>query len=129
MMMDTINRSALIATQPGALRSVLQALLLLMPQVDDISEADDTSSASKAIEERRPDLVLLDARLPGTDVFTFVQEIRSKRLQSRCLVLVDDVWQCLDAIAAGADAALLKSTPPSDLYATIEALMGGRPLV
>ena len=129
MMTDTFNRSALIAAQPGALRSVLQALLLLMPQVDDISEVDDTSSASKAIEERRPDLVLLDARLPGNDVLAFVQEISSKRFQGRCLVLADDVWQCLDAMAAGADAALLKSTPPADLYATIEALIGGRPLV
>ena len=125
---DILTPSACVAARPGALYSVLEALLTMMPHVDMMGAVDDIPSALRIVREHAPALVILDIDLPGGDVLDVVREIKVAGYRSRCLVLADDVWQCLDAKAAGADTVLLKGTPPVDLLAAIEALVTGKTL-
>jgi DNA-binding NarL/FixJ family response regulator len=121
-MKDILTPLACVAARPGALRSVLEALVIMMPQVDMMGVVEDIPSAMRIVREHPSALVILDVDLPGGDVLDIVHEIKLAGLQNRCLVLANDVWQCLDAKAAGADTVLLKGTPPVDLLLAIEAL-------
>ena len=122
MMADILTPLACIAVRPGALRSVLEALLIMMPGVDMMGVVDDIPSTLRTVQEHPPALVILDVDLPGGDVLDVVREIKVAGYRSRCLVLANDVWQCLEAKAAGADTVLLKGTPPMDFLTAIEAL-------
>ena len=75
-----------------------------------------------------PALVLLDTNLPGEDTATVLQRIRGDAFQGqpRCLALVDTRRQQRDAMAAGADVALLKGYPTTKLFEVIQTLTVGR---
>jgi two-component system response regulator DesR len=113
----------LIAAEPGPLCDGLQALLTVVPHATAVSQAGDASSALLAVAETRPDLVLLDAGLPDAEIQTVVSRIKANGSGSRCLVLVEDLWQKQEALAAGADVALIKGTPATELFGVIEGLI------
>jgi two-component system response regulator DesR len=121
-MTDILTPLACVAVLPGGLRSVLEALLTMMPGVDMMGMVDDIPSALRTVQKQPPALIILDVDLPGGDVLDVVREIKVAGYRSRCLVLANDVWQCLEAKAAGADGVLLKGTPPMDLLTAIEGL-------
>jgi DNA-binding NarL/FixJ family response regulator len=73
-----------------------------------------------------PALVLLDTNLPGEDVVRVLQRIKADGCSPRCLVLVDTRQQQRDAIATGADVALLKGYPTTKLFEVIQTLTAQR---
>lgn len=115
--------SVLIAARPGPLRNGLQALLTVMPQIGVIEGADSPLATLEAVEEHRPDLVLLDTSISDNGVSSVLRLVKSANTQSRYLVLANDAQQRRVAEAAGADVALVKGFPAARLFETIDALL------
>ncbi len=115
--------SVLIISRPDPLRNSLKALLMAIPSIGAIHQADDLPAALRALTEHYPALVLLDINLPGESLSTLLKWLKANEPQSRRLVLADTVQQQQDALAAGADVALLKGFPAAELLAIIAELL------
>ena len=115
--------SVLIAARPGPLRSGLQVVLTMVPKITTIEGADSLSATLEAIEEHRPDLVLLDTNVSDNGVSSVLRMVKSAGTQSRYLVLADDVQQRRVAETAGADVALVKGFPAARLFEIIDELL------
>jgi DNA-binding NarL/FixJ family response regulator len=115
--------SALIIAKPGPLRDALRSLMIAMPEIDAVAEADDLSSALRADPRHAPALVLLDSSLAHGETGLTVRQTKAEWPVARCICLVDSVQQEREAEAAGANAALLKGTPPTKLVATLIGLL------
>ena len=118
--------SILIASQSGRMRDSLRLLLATAPGVEVIGCADDSASALAQVAGLCPALLLLDANLPGENVLSVLKRIRDDGCRPRCLVLVDTQRQQGDALAAGADAALIKGYATAKLFEVITELTGKR---
>jgi DNA-binding NarL/FixJ family response regulator len=113
----------LIVTHRGSLQNGLQALVTSIPQVDIIGQVDDGSQALAIIQELHPDLVLLDTNLPGNEEWQVLEQMKTLRPETRCIVLADDVRQQQEATQRKADVVLLKGFPPAKLAETIETIV------
>jgi DNA-binding NarL/FixJ family response regulator len=118
--------TALIVDRPDALRSGLQALMATILSIEIVGVASDVAEAQGTISQRCPDLLLLDASLPGGEAPLAIQTLRIACPQTRCVVLADDVEQQQAAESAGADVVLLKGVPAAKLVATIEDMLAGQ---
>ena len=105
------------------LRTVLEAA----GDVDVVGEAGDGAAAVAAARELRPDVVLTDIRMPGTDGLTATREILALPDPPQVAVLttfhVDEYVYA--ALAAGAAGFLLKDTPPRQIAAAVRAVADG----
>jgi DNA-binding NarL/FixJ family response regulator len=105
------------------LRTVLEAA----GDVDVVGEAGDGAAAVAAARELRPDVVLTDIRMPGTDGLTATREILALPDPPQVAVLttfhVDEYVYA--ALAAGAAGFLLKDTPPREIAAAVRAVADG----
>lgn len=96
-----------------------------------VGEADNVDSAIELIRERRPDLVVLDVKLPGGGGAAVIQAVRRHHPQIRFMALTvstsrDDVARLLDA---GVDGYITKSTLGADLPDLIrQTHQGARPV-
>ena len=115
--------SALIVAKSADLREGLHSLLTVMPQTGHISHASNGASALQQVEERCPDLVLLDFDLLHEDVLAVLREIKARCPRIRCLVLTDHAQQQGEILSAGADLVLLKGYLASSLVSTITELL------
>jgi len=114
---------ALIATGSGSLQNGLLALMTAMPQIEVVGEADDASSALELVVKHRPDLLLLDVDLPGSEPWEMLRQMKKDWPAIRCISLADDVPQQQESKAAGADVALVKGFAPEQLIAAVERLL------
>jgi DNA-binding NarL/FixJ family response regulator len=115
--------STLIVARPSRIRDGLRALLKTIPEIEIIDQVDNGPAALKLITHHRPNLVLLDSNLPGGETWTVLQQTKTVRPQTRCIVLADNIQQQWAAKAAGADGTLLNGFPAAKLFATIEGLL------
>ena len=92
-----------------------------------IGEAADGETALGLIRRERPDLVLLDIRMPGTDGITVARTLRQHGDTTRVLVLTtfDTDELVVEALRAGANGFLLKDTPPADMVEAIHKTITG----
>ena len=111
---------ALIVAQPGPLRDSLQALLTTMPQIEIVAEANEPAALLRMGDRIQPDVVLLDACVPGNDVWAALREIRERWACARTIVLVENSAQQAQAEEAGAEVALFEGFPAARLAALIE---------
>lgn len=91
------------------------------------AEAATAEGAVRLYRERRPDVTLMDVRLPGRSGIEVVAEIRAEFPEARFLMLSSfegDV-EVQRALAAGARGYLLKSAPPAEIVAAIRAVHAG----
>jgi two-component system, NarL family, response regulator DevR len=102
-------------------------LLDAEPDMQVISEAGTAREALALIPALRPDVAVLDVRLPDGDGVTVCREIRSKMPQVACLMLTSfaDDEALFDAIMAGAAGYILKQVRGSDLVSAIRTVAGG----
>ena len=111
---------ALIVAQPGPLRDSLQALMTTLPQIEIVAEASELSALTRMGDRIQPDIVLLDASLPGDDIWAELKQIREVWPQARTIVLVENSRQQQQAEEAGAGVALIQGFPAAKLAAMIE---------
>ncbi len=117
----------LIADDQKHARSGLAALLrATVPEVE-IREAADGLEAERQAEEFRPDLVLLDVRMPREDGLAAVRWLREHLPQCRVLALSVEPSNESAALAAGADGFVCKCESPERLLAQLARLGFTRP--
>lgn len=119
----------LIADDAPRSRAGLRALLATLrlsapdeawPQVEVVAEAGDGQQAVRLVEEYRPDAVLMDARMPVMDGLEATRLIKKRWPTVRVVVLTMYPTYRAGALAAGADAFLVKGCPAEKLF---EAMM------
>ena len=108
-------------------RHGIRKLLELGGKVEVVAEARDGEEALLQIEELRPDVVLLDIRLPKLDGIGVLRALRNRETAPPCLVLTtfDDRVVTLEAIREGARGFLRKDVSLDQLLEAIETLAGG----
>ncbi|WP_329045144.1 response regulator transcription factor [Amycolatopsis sp. NBC_01488] len=92
-----------------------------------VGEAANGAEAVALAERLRPDVVLMDLRMPGTDGVTAITELARLGNPARVLVLTtyDTDSDVLPAVEAGATGYLLKDAPREDLFRAVEAAARG----
>src|SRR4249920_3559538 len=103
-------------------RMGVRELLEAEPDITVVGEAGTAREALALIPALRPDVAVLDVRLPDGDGVTVCREIRSKMPQVTCLMLTSfaDDEALFDAIMAGAAGYILKQVRGSDLVSAIK---------
>ena len=115
------------------IRTGLRAIIGAHPEIDVVAEAGDGLAVLRQLDDARPDVVLMDIRMPGIDGVEATRRIRLTRPpeQLRILVLTtfDQDENVLQALRAGADGFLSKGAGPTELTDAILAVAaGGRAL-
>ena len=123
--MDKIR--LLIAEDHQVVRRAFAAMLSLEPDIEVVAEAADGVEAVEKARARRPDVVLMDIQMPRMNGIAATRTIRQERPQTAVVVLTtydtDDI--VFDAIAAGAQAYLLKDAEEKEILETIRGVMRG----
>ena len=122
--------TVVIADDQDLVRSGLR-LILETRGVEVVGEADDGRAAVDTVVRSRPDVVLMDVRMPGLDGIAATREVVRLRPSTRVLVLTTyDVDEYVyGALRAGAAGFLLKTTPPDRLVDGIEIIAAGDALL
>lgn len=105
--------------------------LLEIATIEVVGEADDGQAGLAVIEEVRPDVVLLDLRMPRYDGLWLLRTLTERRNDTPVLVLTtfDDDALVLDALHAGARGYLLKDVTLDQLRDAVLTLAGGGTLI
>jgi NarL family two-component system response regulator LiaR len=109
----------------------LRAILGTAPQIEVVGMAHDGAEAVELATARRPDVVLMDLKMPLVHGVQATREIRTRCPGVRVLVLTTydfDEW-VFDAIRAGASGYLLKDSPRDALVAAVEGTAAGKTYV
>lgn len=106
----------------------------LMEEEDDIEvvgEASTAEDALKRVRATRPDVAVIDLRLPDGDGIAVCREIRSLLPETRCIVFTSyrDEDSVMEAILAGASAFVLKATSGDELLRAVRLAAEGRSLL
>jgi len=109
----------LIADDRPRSRAGLRALLTTCPWVEVVGEAVDGRHVIDLVELFRPDVVLTDVRMPGMDGLAATRVIKERWPETRVVVLTLYGAHRADAVAAGADAFLVKGCSADSLVAAI----------
>lgn len=113
------RRQVLIVDDQTQTREGLKALLATAPPVQVVGEAADGREAIDLIEVRQPDVVLMDACMPVMGGLEATRLIRARWPAVRVIVLTVHTGLRAEALAAGADAFLVKGGPADELLAAI----------
>ncbi|MFE7323823.1 response regulator [Streptomyces sp. NPDC057565] len=109
-------------------RRGVQDLLDAEPDIEVVGDAGTADHALARGPALRPDVAILDVRLPDGDGISVCRELRSRMPELACLMLTsfDDDEALLDAIMAGAAGYVLKEIKGSDLVTAVRTLASGR---
>lgn len=122
----TAPTRVLLADDHGAIRAGLRMILDAEPDIEVVGEAADGEVAIAQARALRPDVVLMDVRMPGTDGITATERITAEAL-ARVLVLttfdLDDY--VFGTLRAGAAGFVLKSASGAELVAAVRAVAAG----
>lgn len=108
-------RKVLITDDRITSRKGLRALMLTQPDLQVIGEAANGERAITFIEKNEPDVVIMDAFMPGMNGLEATKIIKKNWRNIRVVILTlhEDIRE--EALAAGADAFLVKGCPPEQL--------------
>ncbi|WP_134731038.1 response regulator [Amycolatopsis nivea] len=120
--------SLLIVDDHPVVRDGLRGMFGADPRFEVVGEAADGATAITAGEQLRPDVILMDLRMPGTGGVTAIKELAKRGVPARILVLTtyDTDSDVLPAIEAGATGYLLKEAPREELFRAVEAAAQGQ---
>jgi DNA-binding NarL/FixJ family response regulator len=121
----------LVVDDHPVVRQGLRTFLDLQPDITVVGEAGDGAEAVAATLEQRPDVVLLDLRMPGTDGTSALRALREADSPARVLVVTSftDPTAVLPALRAGAAGYVYKDIDPPALAAAIRAVHAGHVLM
>ncbi|MDR7303234.1 response regulator transcription factor [Haloactinomyces albus] len=130
--MDAPVTNVVVADDQAMIRGGLVALLSAEPDLRVLAEAEDGQAAVAAVKRRRPDVVLMDVRMPGTDGIAAAREIiTATGAQTSVIMLtVHDLDEYVyAALRAGASGFLLKDAPPEELVKAVRTVASGNALL
>ncbi|MPV38932.1 response regulator [Georgenia subflava] len=101
------------------------------PAIDLVGEASDGQEALDVVERERPDVVLMDIRMPRLDGLAATRRLTERGSTTRVIVLTtfDADEMVLTALRHGAAGFLLKDTPPPDLVDAVRRVARGEPML
>lgn len=117
----------LVVDDHPPMRVGLIALVKSQPGMDVVAEASDGEEAIEVYDDVRPDVVLMDLRMPGIGGVEAILAIRNKHPEARVIVLstYDTDEDIHRAIQSGAKSYLLKDMPIEEIASTIRAVYEG----
>lgn len=118
----------IICDDQAIVRDGLAMLLKLAPDIDVVGTAENGATAIEMVAKERPELVLMDLKMPIMNGVEATRQIRTKYPEVKVLVLTtydNDEW-VFDAIRAGASGYLLKNTPRDELVKAIRGTVTGK---
>jgi DNA-binding NarL/FixJ family response regulator len=122
-----MTTTIVIADDQPMVRAGLRSLLEHEDGVVVVAEASDGLQAVSAVRTHRPDLVLMDIRMPNLDGLAATRRLVAERSSSRVLVLTtfDLDEYVFDALRAGASGFLLKDATAEELIGAVRTLAAG----
>ncbi|GAA0383015.1 MULTISPECIES: response regulator [Micromonospora] len=121
--------SVLIVDDQDLVRAGIRTLLSADPQIDVVGEAADGRSGLRLARQLRPDVVLMDIRMPVLDGLAATAAIRADAglAATRVLILTtfDDDEDIIEAVSLGAAGYLLKDTPSDELRRAVLTTAAG----
>ncbi|MDJ0743471.1 MAG: response regulator transcription factor [Xenococcaceae cyanobacterium MO_167.B27] len=117
----------LLADDQSIVREGLASLLQTKPDIEVIAEADNGKIAVMRSLELKPDVVLMDIRMPIMDGVAAIRALTQQAPEIKVLVLTtfDDDEYVIQAMACGAKGYLLKDTPSEELAQAIRSIYKG----
>ncbi|MCH5642567.1 MULTISPECIES: response regulator transcription factor [unclassified Gordonia (in: high G+C Gram-positive bacteria)] len=118
--------TVLVADDHAVFRAGLKAIIDASPDTVCVAEAADGRSAIEEAQRVRPDVVVLDVRMPRLDgVGAIGPIVGSTNARILMLTTYDNETVLAEALRAGAGGFLLKSSPPEELVAAIRVVARG----
>jgi DNA-binding NarL/FixJ family response regulator len=121
----------LVVDDHPVVRQGLRTFLDLQDDITVVGEATDGAGCVEEAERLRPDVVLLDLRMPGSDGVEALRGLRERGNQARVLVITSfpEPAAVLPAVRAGAAGYVYKDVDPPALAAAIRAVHAGHVLL
>jgi len=124
---------ALVADDQQAVRAGFAALLETQPDITVVATAANGEEAVQQNQEHRPDIVLMDIRMPVLDGIAATRQMCAPPRDARPRVLVLTTFDLdeyvYDALQAGASGFLLKDAPPERLFEAVRVVAAGDALL
>ena len=121
----------LLVDDDALVRAGLRMILSSAQDLELVGEVDDGVRAVAAVREHRPDVVLMDIRMPGMDGIAATAALRRLAAPPQVIVLTtfqaDE--QVMSALRAGAGGFLLKDTPPAEIVAAVRLVASGEAML
>jgi DNA-binding NarL/FixJ family response regulator len=121
----------LLVDDDALVRAGLRMILSSAADIEVVGEVDDGARAVTAVREHRPDVVLMDIRMPEMDGITATTALR--RLDPPPQVVILTTFQAdaqvLSALRAGASGFLVKDTPPEDIINAVRLVAAGDAII
>lgn len=123
---DGVTRVALV-DDDSLVRAGLAMILGADPGIEVVGQGGDGSEAVPLVQKHRPDVLLMDVRMPGLDGIAATKAVTSLPNPPRIIMLTtfDMDEYVFRALEAGASGFLLKDTPPQDLIRAVHVVAGG----
>ena len=122
-----------IADDQALVRSGFSVLLKTADDIEVVGEASDGRKAVDVVTRERPDVVLMDIRMPQTDGLEATRRITADDRLANTKVLILTTFDLdeyvFEALRAGASGFLLKDALPHDLLAAVRVVAGGQALL
>ena len=123
----------LLADDQALVRAGFRALLDAQDDIEVVDEVGDGQAAVSAAQRDRPDIVLMDIRMPGVDGLDATRRIASDEALAAVRVVILTTFELdeyvFDAIRAGASGFLVKDTEPIELLRAVRAVVAGDALL
>jgi DNA-binding NarL/FixJ family response regulator len=125
--------SVLLADDQALVRAGFRALLNAEPDIRVVAEAADGLAAVKLAQEHRPDVVLMDIRMPGVDGLEATRRIAADPALTATKVVILTTFELdeyvFEALRSGASGFLVKDTEPVELLRGVRAVAAGDALL
>lgn len=122
-----------LADDQAVVRAGFAAILETEPDIEVVGQAADGEHAVRTARRERPDVVLMDVRMPVTDGLAATRQLAGPDVEDPVTVLVITTFDLDDyvfgALQAGASGFLLKDTDPDDLVQAVRVVADGQGLV
>ncbi|MEV4352171.1 response regulator transcription factor [Actinoplanes sp. NPDC049596] len=121
----------LLVDDDALVRAGLTMMLAAFDDLEVVGVAVDGTEVAAAVNTHKPDVVLMDIRMPGMDGLTATESLRRRRDAPEVIVLTtfDTDDHVLRALRAGAGGFLLKHTPPQQIAEAVRRVAAGEPMM
>ncbi|GAB2618714.1 DNA-binding response regulator [Paractinoplanes abujensis] len=121
----------LLVDDDALVRAGLTMMLGAFDDLQVVGAIADGTEVAAAVNSHRPDVVLMDIRMPGLDGLTATEKLRERKDPPEVIVLTtfDTDEHVLRALRAGAGGFLLKHTPPREIADAVRRVAGGEPMM
>jgi DNA-binding NarL/FixJ family response regulator len=123
----------LLADDQALVRAGFRALLSAQPDVEVVGEAADGEEAARLARTHKPDVVLMDIRMPGVDGLEATRRIAADPALADVRVVILTTFDLdeyvFEALRHGASGFLVKDTEPVELIHAVRAVAGGDALL